>query len=323
MSIMILKKLLYGMMGVALLSSCYDEDALTPGDRVIESRFEFPQGNDEWDKDLQDIYDEFGIYVIYKNYTEDDFDRSWNGGGGGAQAHYSGFDVKEEHVVDAINFIKNHMFAYLNRDVVQQALPPYLYLAYDLAARMELMPGYITKSGPNISFSGMDYWAIGWGRVLEYAGGLVQIEQDPPSTATVFRSYRGEFMQVLLRRAVERGNVVMPTGFGRNFDYKTQVVTGAPNEGDPNYYMTRGFPGKMGFEAFNLNPLTTINGMNPQECFICYLHMCLFYTKEQFDTQFATKFRVLAETRQQVVDYMKDTYKIDLEAIAQGPEIIQ
>ena len=56
MNTMILKKLLYGIMGVALLSSCYDEDSLTPGDRVIESRFEFPQGDESWDKDIQKIY---------------------------------------------------------------------------------------------------------------------------------------------------------------------------------------------------------------------------------------------------------------------------
>ena len=87
--------------------------------------------------------------------------------------------------------------------------------------------------------------------------------------------------------------------------------------------MKRGFPGKMGFIGFRLSALTSINDMNPRECFICYIHMCLFYTKEQFDTQFAAKFPVLAETRQQVVDYVKENYNVDLEAIAEGPEVAQ
>ena len=42
---MVLKKLLYSVMGCMLFTSCYDEDALTPSDRVLESRFEFPQGS--------------------------------------------------------------------------------------------------------------------------------------------------------------------------------------------------------------------------------------------------------------------------------------
>lgn len=42
---MVLKKLLYSVVGCMLFTSCYDEDALTPGDRVLESRFEFPQGS--------------------------------------------------------------------------------------------------------------------------------------------------------------------------------------------------------------------------------------------------------------------------------------
>ena len=319
---MILKKLLYGIMGVALLSSCYDEDSLTPGDRVIESRFEFPQGDESWDKDIQKIYDDFGIYVIYKNFTVDDFDRSWTGGGGGAQAHYEGQDVQEGQEAAAVDFVKNHIFAYLNRDVIQQAMPPYLYMAYDLALRMELMPGYVTKSTPNLSVSGLDYWAFGWGYVQEVMGNPVG-EVAPPSTADRLRLYRGEFMQIILRNAVERGNIVMPNGFGRNFDYKTPVVTGSVNEDDPNYYMKRGFPGKMGFIGFRLSALTSINDMNPRECFICYIHMCLFYTKEQFDTQFAAKFPVLAEPRQQVVDYVKENYNVDLEAIAEGPEVAQ
>ena len=70
---MVLKKLLYSVVGCMLFTSCYDEDALTPGDRVLESRFEFPQGSNSWDEEAQDILDEFGIYLIYKNYAEDDF----------------------------------------------------------------------------------------------------------------------------------------------------------------------------------------------------------------------------------------------------------
>ena len=49
----------------------------------------------------------------------------------------------------------------------------------------------------------------------------------------------------------------------------------------------------------------------------------MYYTREEFESQFASTYTLLAETRQQVVDYMKEKYNIDLEAIAEGPDIAQ
>lgn len=326
---MVLKKLLYSVVGCMLFTSCYDEDALTPGDRVLESRFEFPQGSNSWDEEAQDILDEFGIYLIYKNYAEDDFNRSWTGGtgGGGFQSNYTGSDLNDTQAEEAIAFMQKHIFTYLNRDVIQKALPPYIYLAYDLSARTEFIPGYPAKSNVNISFEGLDYWAISWGGIQEISTGLgtppITSPIAPPTTAKECWKMRGEFMQVTFRKAIENGGIEMPTGFGDNFDYKTAIQYADAYKDDPNYYMMRGFPGKMGFSGFNLSPIYKVTEMNPEKCFIAYVQMCMYYTREEFESQFASTYTLLAEMRQQVVDYMKEKYNIDLEAIAKGPDIAQ
>ena len=70
---MVLKKLLYSVVGCMLFTSCYDEDALTPGDRVLESRFEFPQGSNSWDEEAQDILDEFGKALYTGSVDPDEY----------------------------------------------------------------------------------------------------------------------------------------------------------------------------------------------------------------------------------------------------------
>ena len=65
-------------------TSCHKEDALTPTEGGIELRFEVPQGNNSWDEDIAEIYNEYNVYLIYDKLTDADFNRTWTGGGLGA-----------------------------------------------------------------------------------------------------------------------------------------------------------------------------------------------------------------------------------------------
>ncbi|MFR7876399.1 MAG: hypothetical protein ACLU4J_08395 [Butyricimonas paravirosa] len=50
-----------------LLSSCHEDETLTPRPLEMELRYEFPEGNNAWDQDLVEIADKFKTYLIYKN----------------------------------------------------------------------------------------------------------------------------------------------------------------------------------------------------------------------------------------------------------------
>ena len=53
---------------MGLFASCYDEKALTPTeDGEGMSRYEFPQGTNAWDKDIEEIAEKFNVYLIYKD----------------------------------------------------------------------------------------------------------------------------------------------------------------------------------------------------------------------------------------------------------------
>ena len=52
------KNYLYSLSICLLFVSCYNEDALKTSDEENIDRFEFPQGNNTWDEDIQDQADE-------------------------------------------------------------------------------------------------------------------------------------------------------------------------------------------------------------------------------------------------------------------------
>ena len=60
-----------------MLSSCHEEDKLTPASTEMDLRFEFPEGDNPWDQDILEIVDKFSTYLIYKNLTKEDFNHTW------------------------------------------------------------------------------------------------------------------------------------------------------------------------------------------------------------------------------------------------------
>ena len=61
-------KQLYRVLLLALLglASCTDDDGVGTVQRVDLLDFEFPQGNDPWDREIEQIAKDWGMYIIYK-----------------------------------------------------------------------------------------------------------------------------------------------------------------------------------------------------------------------------------------------------------------
>ena len=55
---------------VGILASCYQEDDLTPSENGMILRYEMPQGNNAWDEDIAQIYEEYGVYLVYKGLKD-------------------------------------------------------------------------------------------------------------------------------------------------------------------------------------------------------------------------------------------------------------
>ena len=72
------KYLIIALASLALLSACREsEDAITPSGNYSPIRGGFPQGDSKYDSIINDIKNEFGVYLLYKDVTEADLNREW------------------------------------------------------------------------------------------------------------------------------------------------------------------------------------------------------------------------------------------------------
>lgn len=315
------------IMGV--FASCYDEKSLTPTeDGEGMSRYEFPQGTNTWDDDIVEIWGKFNVYLIYKDFTHADFNRSWTGGGLGIE--YYGEDLTDEQAERATRFMSEHIFAYLNEKIVAKVLPMYWYIAYDLHV-INAIPGlpFVFKNPQSSYYEGLDFWAVCLeGEDPEDSGMMAGGDKiDFPVTKKDFYIRRGEILEHILLASFEKDNIEIPVGFATGFDYKTEIKNKDWEMDDENYYLTRGFPGSPnsgnvtdGFYA----PLEKIGDMSNITNFRTYIRFCLYYSVAELDEKFPrSKYSLLREKRDFVANYFKTTYDVDFDAIIEGPKVVE
>lgn len=300
---------------VTIFSACYDEDrieALEPGEGML--RYEFPQGENVWDQDIVEISEQFGVYLIYKGYKEDDFNRSWTGTGLGGTL-YSGDDLTDEQAEFSTRFMKNHIFAHLNKAIVSKVLPMYWYMVYDYNNSSEIFPGMAFKVAHRFNANGLDFWGIClfYGAPCPLTGETI----ETPETAEEFRLRRCEVLGYIFQKAFEKGNFVVPAEFADGIDYKTEVLSSNADRLNENYYIMRGFPGKMypDFDDF----ASVYGTPTPlKQHFLEHIKFAMRYTKNEFEKMWpSATYKLIHEKRQFVIDYMKNVCHVDLERIAE------
>ena len=305
---------------VGVFTSCYDEKALPPTeDGEGMSRYEFPQGTNSWDKDIEEIAEEFNVYLIYKNFKPADFNRSWTGVAG---SDYKAQDLTDEQAEFATNFMKNHIFAYLNKEVTKKVLPMYYYMASDYHYVWRLDLGFMVMEQkvmmPDV-FDGMDFWAICLFADDDSEMDVSEIIEAPVTKEDYYYRRRGILLHIL-RTAYEKRNIEIPAGFENGFDYQSDVKYEYGQEGDKDYYVRRGFPGISNGD--DLNSVKNIGEMNNEKNFQAYIHLCAYYTAEALEEMWPqAEYPFLWEKRSFILNYMKTKYNLDLEAMAEGPEI--
>ena len=310
-------KILFGILiGMSLFQSCWEEDEIIPGEQEMVLRFEFPQGNNSWDEDLVAIQEQFGVCMIYKDLDSSDLSRSWTGTGY-VSTSYRGENLTDEQAEFYTNFFKNHVFAYLRPEITQRVLPPYWYMMYDFHAAWDFGM-MIIKTDLTYYNEGLDFWVTCLeGEYNSFTG----LQTKRPETAAEYLQYRGWIFSMIFTEACENGTIVIPEEFHVGFDYQTEVTYLPEYEDDENFYIRSGFPGRM-VNGFNFTSLQSIVRTNRTDNFVQYLNLGMRYTKEEYEALWpSSDYPFIYEKRQFVIDYMKNTYNIDLEAIQRGPQI--
>lgn len=304
-------------------TSCYKEDLIEPSSMDDTDRFEFPQGDNDYDQLLVDVYNKFGIKVIYKGFDDVDFNLSWTSPAIGKQ----GYDVAEDQQREAAEFMANHIFGFLEPEITKRVLPPYFYVADSVYQYLEFADVLFYTVDFTYIYDGLDYWSFCWNGYETWqhypSMGMTIPGTAVPRPTTPYEYFwrRGVMLKEIYKHAVLVGNIQIPENFNSGFDFATQVQYSYGTEDSPDYFKTRGFPGQMNNKNnFTFENLSGVQRTSPIQNFIDYLHLCMRYTEEEIEEHYPiAKHPLIHEKYPIVLRYMKDNYKIDLQAIATEP----
>lgn len=303
------------------VSSCYHEDPLIPSTSSGQAaRFEFPQGNGPNDVKLKEIYDKFGVRVIYKDFTNRYFGMTWTSPADGIY----GYDIGEEEYNSIADFMADYFFAPLTPEITKGVLPPYFYVAdsvYTLTATSKQVTTTTHK------YDGRDFWLLSWNGAQPYTinstTGVVTMGKmtlKPTSSNFNYFYRRGVMLKEVFRGAIFRGNIEVPVDFSTGFDYVTAIKTSP--ETDPNYYKNRGFPGHFSNKLnFNQSIMTAITNTGTKQNFLDYIHLCMRYSEDSIKILYPpAKYPLINQKYPVVIKYMKEKYGVDLVELAKKPE---
>ncbi|MCB6972830.1 MULTISPECIES: hypothetical protein [Butyricimonas] len=291
-----------------LFASCNDEDAIVPREADVVLRYQFPQGTNEWDEIAEEMKEKHDVYLIYKGFSPLDFSRAWAISG---QTSYSGESLTDEQAKNHVKFMKEHIFDYLPTDLSRSVLPMYYFLIHDYRTETVGWSGGISTEAVTNFTGGLDFWAnsIYNPSVTEF-----------PATWEKLREHRIRIMKQFLESAIDRGKVVIPASFHDGFNYTKDINTW--NTSDVDYYLKRGFLGTLSGDIYNFGSIWGISYTNPTLNFLTYVFLGFRYTEEEFLSIYPpADYPLIQKKRLEVLDYMKEKYNIDLEAIARGPEL--
>lgn len=260
-----MKKYNFLFLAVLLLVSCYKEDKLTVTKDVQIELFKFPQGDNPWDKEIVEIYEKYGVKLIYKDYDPVKFNGSWLAADN--KSEHFGEDLNEEQVQYNVDFFKNEVFKYVSPELVKGCFPEYIYMCYDghrIDNQRNAFPARFVVGNPG-------YWISCLEGTLKLDG-TSRDSIDRPVTPIQLREARGRILQRIFCLAILKGKIKPPKELaigGGVIDYtkplrmsantvsKTVDLTDPKVSNvvidDPNLAITRGFPYALKSEWFSEN----------------------------------------------------------------------
>ena len=200
-------------------SSCYEEEEIVPSGNYSPIRGGFPQGDSEYDSLIYDIKQEYGVYLIYKDITEEDLNRDWVSVGTG-DIYVAGYDYErnsrawylpEEQLPFYVDYFYNYIFPNISQDFAKSSFPVKIYMIHNLRTEPrdfgddsgENVGGTTTNPHKSIKLGNFDNWAISFkeeiinGNDTEYA----------------LKQQRCIFMLQAIYNAMDKGEITSPDEF--------------------------------------------------------------------------------------------------------------
>ena len=327
---------------MASLVSCSDDkENITPSGNYSPIRGGFPQGDSEYDSLINEIKNEYGVYLLYKDITEEDLNRDWVSAGTG-DIYVAGYEnerddwswnLPEAHLPFYVDYFYSYIFPNISKEFAHSTFPVKIYMIHNLRTEPR---DYGEESGEDvgggttsdpfkpIKLGTFDNWAISF-KDEAINGGDAEY---------IIRQQRCMFMVQLLYNSIDKGEIDSPDEFWSGFDFSTDKKMNHVDPSKANYKYKLGF-----VDMINDNFGTGVQKQvwvppyaNETSCyyweknkyknynlFTTYIKNAMWLTPEEFEARYPSgKYPMIKEKYEIVVNHMLVKYGIDLIGIAKG-----
>jgi lipoprotein len=201
------------LVGLMALCSCADDKL---GEVPVHdlNRFEFPQGNNPWDKEIEQIANDWGMYIIYKNVDSTNLNQVWTMPDF-RNPIYVCDEPSDEQIQEYLRIIEEGLLTTLDKakENDRKQLPVYLYLVNNFRDNNQKSETY--GKTVQIKLDGFDYWSLSF----------TDQEWEEGISAQTTHKITCAFGYPKIEAALLSGEISIPSEFSRISDYTTRIGT--------------------------------------------------------------------------------------------------
>ena len=327
--------------GAALFSSCNEDEEIIPTGDYSPIRGGFPQGTTSYDSLIYDIKQEFGVYLLYKDITEEDLNRDWVSVGTG-DIYVGGYEderndrswnLPQEHLPFYVDYFYNYIFPNISREFAYSSFPIKIYMIHNLRTEPR---DFGEDSGENVgggTESGDPYKSIKLGNFDNWAISFKEEIINGEDTEYALKQQRCIFMLQAIYNAMDKGEITSPDEFWTGFDFSEDKKIEHNDESKENYkyklglvddiydhYATTGRATEVwNYKTYIIHFNYWAKNNKDNNLFNAYIKNAMWLTPDEFEARYPkVLYPMLTEKYEITVKYMKEQYGIDLQGIAYG-----
>lgn len=232
-----------------------NEDEITPSGNYSPIRGGFPQGDSELDQRIYQIKQDYGVYLLYKDVTETDMNRTWESAGTGniivagdeADREKNTWDLPLDHLPFYVDFFDNYIFPNITKEFAQSTFPVKIYMIHNLREEArkfgdENEEGNNNGTGvapnKNLHIGTFDNWVISFPE--EVAKGT----DTGADTEYMLKQQRCIFMTNVIKNSIQKGDLKAPDEFWTDYSMEkdSKCIDGKHDGCDKVYIPTDTVP---------------------------------------------------------------------------------
>ena len=324
-----------------MLSSCHQEEEIIPTGDYSPIRGGFPQGTTVYDSLIYDIKQEYGVYLLYKDITEEDLNRDWVSAGTG-DIYVGGYEEERDdwswnlpdgHLPFYVDYFYNYIFPNISKDFAKSSFPVKIYMIHNMRTEPrdfgedsgENVGGGTESTDPykSIKLGNFDNWAI------SFKDEIINSSDNEEA----LKKQRCIFMLQAIYNSMNKGEITSPDEFWTGFDFSEDKKIEHDDKSKENYkyklglvddiydhYATTGRTTEVwNYKKYIIHFYNWAKNNKDNNLFNAYIKNAMWLTPEEFEVRYPKAlYPIIAEKYEITVNYMKEQYGIDLQGIAYG-----